>query len=192
MQNLSRSCKNKDSIYNGFLMQLANEDKACYEKYKSGSLEDFSEERLEQMEILSVLERLSFPMDEVGTYLFKDIIVKAKRYLNGTDDFGKPISQEMLLQELQSPYSQFYFDLARNDLDIGLNTFHNTIEQTLASVDYKNADTTLLLEIYSNFSKESDYGEHALIIAKHLNKASRKKSGYQYTLVSPINIQVGI
>ena len=60
-----------------------------------------SEERLEQMEILSILEKLSFPMDDVGTYFFKDMIVKARRYLSGTDDFNGTISQKELsdLQE---------------------------------------------------------------------------------------------
>ncbi|MBO5121385.1 MAG: hypothetical protein J6C28_06850 [Bacilli bacterium] len=192
MHKLGKSCNCKESLYNGFLMSLVYEDKVDYAKYKSGSSEGFSEERVEQMEVLNVLEKLSFPMDEVGTYFFKDMIVKAKRYLNGTDDFGREISQEELLQELQDPFSQFYFDLARNELDIGLKTFHTTIEHALESVDYEKADTTLLLEIYSNFSKETDYGEHALMIAKHMNGASKKTSGYQYTLVSPVNIQVGI
>jgi hypothetical protein len=120
------------------------------------------------------------------------MIVKASRYLDGVDDFGRPISREELLQELQSPFSQFYFDVARNDLDIGLKTFHSYIEHALESVDYGKADTTLLLDIYSNFSKETDYGEHALMIAEYVRNAKKKESGYQYTLVSPINIQVGI
>lgn len=191
MHNLNRSNSSKESLYSGFLMNLVYDDKQDYAKYKAGSFESFSEDRLEQMEILSNLEKLSFPMEEVGTYFFKDMIVKAMRYLDGTDDFGNPISQSELLQELKSPFSQFYFDLARNELDIGLKTFHSHIEHALESVDYGKADTTLLLEIYSNFSKEADYGEHALIIGKHMKNAKAKKAGYQYTLISPVNVQVG-
>lgn len=192
MHNLCKSFKNQESLYTGFLMSLAYDEKKEYEQYKSGSTEGFSEERLEQMEILSVLDKLRFPMDEVGTYFYKDVIVKAKRYLDGVDDFGNRISQGELLQELRSPYSQFYFDLARNDMDIGLKTFHSNIEHALESVDYGQADTTLLQEIYSNFSEEADYGEHALAISKYLRNAKQKKGGYQYTLVSPVKVQVGV
>ena len=192
MHNLCKSFKNQESLYTGFLMSLAYDDKKDYEQYKSCSTDGFSKERLEEMEILSILDRLTFPMDEVGTYFYKDVIVKAKRYLDGEDDFGLPISSDELLQELRSPYSQFYFDLARNDLDIGLKTFHSNIEHALDSVDYDKADTTLLQGIYSNFSEEADYGEHALAISRYLKDAKEKKVGYQYTLVSPINIQVGI
>ena len=192
MQNLSKSCNSQEVLYSGFLISLAYEDKTDYAKFKTGSLDEISNGRLEQMKILSILERLSFPMDDVGTYFFKDMIVKARRYLSGTDDFNGTISQEELLQELQDPFSQFYFDLARNELDIGLKTFHTVIEHALESVDYGKADTTLLFGIYGNSSTESDYGAHALMIAKYLNGASEKDSGYQYTLVSPVNIQVGI
>lgn len=192
MHNLSKSYNNKDQSCSGFVISLAYDEKKDYANYKAGSLDDFSKDRLEHMEVLSILDKLSFPMDEAGTYFFKDMIVKASRYLDGVDDFGRPISREELLQELQSPFSQFYFDVARNDLDIGLKTFHSYIEHALESVDYNKADTTLLLDIYSNFSKETDYGEHALMIAEYVRNAKKKESGYQYTLVSPINIQVGI
>ena len=192
MHNLCKSFKNQESLYTGFLMSLAYDDKKDYEQYKSGSTDGFSEERLEEMEILSILDRLSFPMDEVGTYFYKDVIAKAKRYLDGEDDFCRPISSDELLQELKSPYSQFYFDLARNDLDIGLKTFHSNIEHALDSVDYDKADTTLLQGIYSNFSEEADYGEHALASSRYLRNAKEKKGGYQYTLVSPVKIQVGV
>lgn len=191
MHNLNQTNSSKESLYTGFLISLVADDKKDYANYKVGSSESFSKDRLEQLEILSVLDKLSFPMNEAGTYFFKDVIVKAKRYLDGTDDFGHPISDSELLQELKSPFSQFYFDIARNELDIGLKTFHSYIEHALESVDYRQADTTLLLDIYSNFSKETDYGEHALIIAKHMKGAEQKDAGYQYTFI-PAKVQVGV
>ena len=113
-------------------------------------------------------------------------------YLDGTDDFGNSIDRTQLLDELRSPFSQFYFDIARNELDVGVKTFHSYIEHALESVQYENADAALLFEIYSNFSKETDYGEHALIIAEHIKDARRKAEGYQYTLISPVKVQVSI
>lgn len=192
MHNLGKSNSSKESSFSGFLLNLVYEDKQDYANYKLGSLEDNSKDKLQQMEVLSVLERLSFPMNEVGTYFFKDVIMKTIRYLDGTDDFGNSIDTSKLLEELKSPYSQFYFDIARNELDVGVKTFHSYIEHALESVQYENADAALLFEIYSNFSKETDYGEHALIIAEHLRNAKRKTEGYQYTLVSPVKVQVSI
>ena len=182
MQNL-KSNNGNDSIYSGFLNSCAYEDKRDYEKFKSGSLDELSEDRLEQMEVLAMLEKLSFSMDSMGTYLYKDMIVKVMRYLDGQDDLGHALDEAELLQELKNPYSQFYFDLARNEMDIGLKTFHSHIEYALESVDYGNVDTTLLQDIYSNFSLETDYGEHALIIGKHLKKKKGKKAEYQYALL---------
>ena len=72
MQNL-KSNNGNDSIYSGFLNSCAYEDKRDYEKFKSGSLDELSEDRLEQLEVLATLEKLSFPMDSMGTYLYKDM-----------------------------------------------------------------------------------------------------------------------
>ena len=95
-----KSNNGNDSIYSGFFHSYAYEERRDYEKYKSGSLDELSEDRLVQMEVLDVLEKLSFPMDKMGTYLYKDMIVKVMRYLNGVDDLGHDISEHELLQEL--------------------------------------------------------------------------------------------
>ena len=192
MHNLGKLNSSKESSFSGFLLNLVCEDKQDYADYKLGSLEDKSKDKMQQMEVLSVLDGLSFPMNEVGTYFFKDVIIKTIRYLDGTDDFGNSIDRTQLLDELRSPFSQFYFDIARNELDVGVKTFHSYIEHALESVQYENADAALLFEIYSNFSKETDYGEHALIIAEHIRNARRKTEGYQYTLISPVKVQVSI
>ena len=188
---LNRKSHINGGVSNGLLTTMARKDSNDYAKYKLGCCESISEDRLQHMEILSVLERLNFPMDEIGTYFFKDMIVKAVRYLDSRDDFGNYVSQDTLLQELKSPYSQFYFDLARNEKDIGVKTFHTCIENSLANINYNKADTTLLYEIYSNFSKNGNYGEHAYAISRYIKKARENKSGYQYTIVPTVNTQVG-
>lgn len=162
-----------------------------YMNYKLGNLENFSEERLHDMEILSILDGLGFPMDNIGTYLYKNMIVKVVHHLGGTDSFGQAISQDKLLQQLKSPFSQFYFDVARNDLDMGIKTFHSYIEGMLENVNYENAEPTLLFEVYSNFSEETDYGEHAFIIGKYVSTTSKKEVGNQYIKQVPmVNVNV--
>ena len=198
MQNLTMFTKDKNSqesvFSRGFFLSTIRSEKDDYLSYKLGSLENVSEERLQEMEVIEVLEKLGFPLDSVGTYLFKDMIVKAMKELDGRDAFGREISPDELLQQMKSPFSQFYVDVARNDLDMGIKTFHSHMERTLEEVDYAKADATLLYEIYSNFSEETDYGEHAFIIAKHMREANLKKA-FQYKkecVVIPANIQVSI
>lgn len=188
---LSRKSHVNGGLSNGLLANMIKKDSSEYAKYKLGCYESIPEDRLQQMEVLSILEKLNFPMNEIGTYFFKDMIVKALRYLDGSDDFGHYISQDTLLQELKSPYSQFYFDLARNEKDIGVKTFHACIEDSLENINYNKADATLLYEIYSNFSKNGNYGEHAYAISKYIKRSRENKSGYQYTMVPTVKAQVG-
>ena len=56
IHNLRKSCNNKNFSCNGFLGNLAYDDKIDYQKYKSDSETIISEERLAQMEILNILE----------------------------------------------------------------------------------------------------------------------------------------
>ena len=180
MQNLSDFSKKQrageSAFTRGYFLGLMTDDRDDYKKYQAGCLEGVSEDKLLEMEVLSVLDRLSFPLQDVGTYLFKDMIVKAIQELDGYDAFGNVITEDELLHQMRQPFSQFYVDVARNELDMGIKTFHTHIERTLEDVDYKKADVSLLYEIYSNFSNETDYGEHAFIIAKHMRNTNKKKA----------------
>ena len=181
LSELTMTSSIPNHLYAGFYLDEELESvKKEYTNYKAGNLDDFSEERLYDMEVLSILEKLGFPMDKFGTYLYKNMILKVIHHLGGTDSFGQQISRNELLCQLKSPFSQFYFDVSRNDLDMGIKTFHSYIENMLEDVNYENADATLLFEIYSNFSEEADYGEHAFIIGEHIVNKSNKDVNIQY------------
>lgn len=192
IRSLNPSNHNTELGYTIFLIRIVEENKRQYTNYKIGVSDDISENRLVHMKVLQVLEQLGFPMDEAGTYFYKDIIVKTMACLDGTDNFGKLITFEELLQNLKNPYSQFYFDLARNEMDLGLKTFHSHIEHAVENVDYSVADVALLLDIYGNFSKDADYGEHAVAIARHMKGVCQQKTGYQYTIMPPLGTQTNI
>lgn len=164
-----------------------------YHKYKEGCFEVLSEDILPKMEVLDFLEKLGFSIDNPGTYLYKDMVVKAMDYLNGTDNFGNSISRDELLQQMKKPFSQFYTDVARNNLDIGIKTFHAYVEQAIENISYANADAGLLFEVYSNFSQHSDYGEYAFAIALCIaeKEKSNKKGSVKQITMTPISIQVG-
>ena len=94
-------------------------------------------------------------------------------------------SEEELQNQMQQPFSQFYLDAARNDLDIGIKTFHAYICHALRNVDYACVEPKVLSDIYGNFSEEADYGKHAFVIAKRIHDRSKKNenslgTGYQY------------
>lgn len=191
MQYLQRSTKEGNRVdslgYNFGLAEIKNEDIMSYADYKSGSADTLSKERLQEMQVLDSLYKLGFPANEEGTYLYKYMIMKALHHLDGFDDIGLPISEENLLAQMQEPFSQFYLETARYDLDIGIKTFHAYIRQALSNVNYARVDSRVLSEIYGGFSEEADYGKHAFVIAKRIHDKSKKvqasttkETGYQY------------
>lgn len=174
----------KDSFNNSF---------NCYKKYKLNLLDNCSEDTIQDMEVLGFLERLGFSIEEAGTILFKNMIIKAMHHLNGTDDFGKSISREQLLQQMKNPFSQFYVEVARSDLDIGIKTFHANVQQSIENVYLSNSDTALLFDVYSNFSKSTNYGEVALIIAEYISNTKNNQDKAvikQFTMLPINNMQI--
>lgn len=170
---------------NPYVREMVQTDIADLNIYQNGGTSVFSSDRLKEMQILDVLSNLKFPMDEDGTYLYKCMIVKAMKYLDGLDSFGNYISEEDLLAQMQNKYSQFYLETARYDLDLGIKTFHRIVESTFQKVNYAYVEPALLFEIYGDFSEEANYGQHALIIAKYVKELNDDKIndcdiGYQY------------
>lgn len=53
-----------------------------YEAYRCGMLiGPLLEDEQQEIDVLIVLEELGYPMQETGTYFYKDIIIKAKQEL---------------------------------------------------------------------------------------------------------------
>lgn len=173
--------------YNFSIEGLKNDNLRDYELFKLGSTEGFTKKKLQKMQVLDSLYRLGFPVNDGGTYLYQAMIVKALHLLDGTDSINVEITEDSLEKLMQAPYSQFYLDTAKYDLDIGIKTFHAYIKQALKGVDYARVDPNVLSEIYGNFDEEADYGKHAFVIAKHIHDRSKDvqveatdTKGYQY------------
>ena len=112
-------------------------EKIKYAKYKDGLFDNLDADTLLSMQVLELLEQSGYSLDMVGTYLFRDMIVRVSKRLNGEDTHRKMLENRELIKELSNPYSQFYADLARNDLDMGINLFHEYLEDAQANVDSK-------------------------------------------------------
>ena len=107
---------------------------SSYEKYWEGrtygfDLIELSDQEKDEMNILYLLESLGFPMGETGTFLYKQMIVEPSKELKNA---GKQ-EKKMIKSAMTYPYSQFYFNIARNNLDMGIKTFHQFV-----SLSYEN------------------------------------------------------
>lgn len=111
-------------------------DSSC-EKYWKGRINGFdsielSEREKDEMNILYLLELLGFSKNETGTFLYKEMIVEASNELKNAEKEEK----QMIKSAMTYPYSQFYFNIARNNLDMGIKTFHQFV-----SLSYENRTT---------------------------------------------------
>ena len=91
---------------------------------------------------------------------------------------------------MNNPFSQFYIDVARNDLDVGIKTFHSHIEDAFTKVNLSKADPSLLFELCHNSSNNINYGEYAFIICQYLTtkKVSDKQQVVKQIKMVPTNI----
>lgn len=149
-------------------MSTAYRDKEAYAIYLNKNSESDGilglklyciENKLLDLKILELLEKNGFSLDELGTFLYKDVIKKVLLTLQVSKN-----EQEELRQQLKNAYSQIYFDIARNDNDMGLKTFHNYIQVALAKINDEEASSTLIADL--SREKPLNYGELAFEISK--------------------------
>ena len=132
-------------------------DKNKYYDYKNNGVNDFNEDEKLGIRILEVLEKIGFPMEYLGTYLYKDIVRNIVKMLL---QITKESEVSDLNEQLNKPYSQFYFDISRNDRGMGLTTFHVFINDVISQLSY---------DIKSLGNKEGkNYGEFAFEIATYM------------------------
>ena len=156
-----------------FARYEASKDKENFEKYKRNERADFKEETLNNMKILDLLQRLGYSMEELGTYLLKDVIVEVYNYIqdkNGNKNMDRCSS---IMAELNNPFSNFYLHIAREWKELGIKPFHLFIKKAQDTIDYKSIDKELSRKIYGNNLENSNYGIHAFQVAAYaLDKSS--------------------
>ncbi len=153
-----------------------HDDKVQYSLYKTGEVID--ETKIEEMQILKILEELGYPMEELGTYLYKCVIKRAYDEIRENDLRHNSEGIENLMLSLNYKLSNLYHDVARNDLDMGVKSFHQYIDAALLDVDDEKANASLKKDIYGD-KMPNGYGTGALMIALYLegrqDKLTEKK-----------------
>lgn len=144
-----------------------HDDIAAYAKYKAGQVDGMSCAKKSEMEVLSILEQLGYPMDAAGTYLYKEVVVRVKDHLAAVRTRREVLGCVNLILQLKDKYSQFYFDIARNDLDLGVKSFHYLLEEMLERIDEAKVDPVLCKRIYGGFNECMNYGEHAFVLGAY-------------------------
>lgn len=148
-----------------FAMFCANKDKKKYKEYRQNPSMELKEYEKRNMDILSVLDGLGYPMDELGTYLYKDVIADIMDLLiDYQDDMGK---YKELMHYLQNPYSNFYRWIAREDKEMGIASFHLLIEEAIKKIDPEHTNRELATKVFGSNTDDLNYGLHAFQLAAY-------------------------
>ena len=160
----------KDEVVAYGLLELheCQVDKRRYDIYKSGNSNNSINYDIEEMRVLSMLENLGFDMNEDGTYLYKNMVLKIKNYLCEILTKGDNVDLKDYLLGIKEKYSQFYVDVARNDMDMGVRTYHEYVEKALSIVDFEKANFGYKVILLNSLPDEMDYGEFAFVLAMYL------------------------
>ena len=186
----NRMSKDNSAIF------LSYPERKEYLNYKSNSLKNINFSNKLKYKILEILEQLGFSPDSLGFYYYKDVIVRIIKRLEWLDTDGyyfilgetNPelleklstsqleiyIKQnlngylEYLKEELNNPYSQFYFDIARNDNDISTKRFHEYIRKCFEEFDFEKNSLSLNYQNHEN--AKVNYGEFAFLIAEYVRE----------------------
>lgn len=109
-------------------------------------------------EVLDYLMAQGYSLEIIGAYYFKEMVVSIiSKILNFSSLDGEEMNN--LIDSINSPYSQFYFDLARNKHDIGITTYNQYIRQALSLKENENTGLKayqLALEIISDRDKKNN------------------------------------
>lgn len=151
-----------------YAVAFSYQDAVDYKLYQESKLEKVTELKELEMKTLELLEQLGFPMEEVGTYLYKNMIVKVAEEMKNINTRTQIRNSLDLLLQMKQPYSQFYLDVAKNDLDMGIKTFHGYVNKALEKVDKTKQDKNLYLKVFGDVENDIDYGEQAFILGSYI------------------------
>ena len=136
---------------------------------KNNSLLISSSDKEKDFVVLYLLEKLGYPMNMIGTYLYKNMIISVSEYISDISPERDITNYNSLILQLRNHYSQFYFDIARNDLDMGIKTFHGFVSEAISKIDYSKANPVLFKRIFGNSSGDIGYDDQAFILGAYVS-----------------------
>ena len=155
---------NSSWLVPGFPLFIAKDDRERYNNYKTTGTQPTDKYEKDAMEIISILERLGFSLDEIGTYLYKELIMSMYLEIKNSDEITEKIDEmgERLTKKLVC-----------NVLEMKKDLYEELIKESIDSIDGTNVDFELSEIIF----KDSIYNinENAFEIASYYTKKEEEK-----------------
>ena len=159
-----------------FAVFCANKDRERYEKFKAGEEQELLPGDIKSIEILTILEGLGYPLDELGTYLYKEVIAEVCDSLKGVT--GKRDDMDRcrdLLDCLNNGYSAYYVRIAQDYLEMGVESFHLYIQKAIEKINNEAIDWNLSCKIFGPDPMDQNYGLQAFQLATYMLGLGVKK-----------------
>lgn len=132
---------------------------------------------IKDMYILETLNKLGFPIDQIGTYLYKDIISEIMyRIDNDTEILDNEEKKNKLLSELNnvSKTSQFYTLVALEYNELPIKRFKDAIDESISKIENKDEETEIAIFGINN---GLSFGEQAYMIATYVKDEYQDELG---------------
>lgn len=137
-----------------------SEERDKYLAYRNGKHITFNEGNDLSFIVLNVLENLGFSNNDLGFYVYAELIKKIVYML------GEGIDKKDIIDNLMHNYSDLYFNVA-HDNDISTKTLHDYITDAFINIDGKHVNKKLSDNIFGRYSINS-YGVKAYLIANYI------------------------
>lgn len=160
--------KNNSLINKGisYAMHVAYNESKLYETYKKEELTQEIDKCMLDINILVLLERLGFPMNQLGTYLYKDVIKEVVDLLEKKED------EATLISYLTNAYSSIYLWVSKDDKEMGLKSFHSLIIEAINQINTNIIDKKLVIDVFGFDNTELNYGLLAYKLGKYVNNVN--------------------
>lgn len=158
---------NSSWLVPGFPLFIAKDDRERYNKYKTTGTKPIDKYEIDAMEIISILERLGFSLDEVGTYLYKELIMSIYLEIKNSDE---------LTESIEDMGNRLTNKLTHNVLEMKKDLYEELVKESIDSINGTDIDIELSEKVF----KDSIYNinANAFEIASYYmkNKKEEKKS----------------
>lgn len=135
---------------------IAKDDKDKYDKYKKGAFVSDKKYDYKNMYILSLLEGLGFSMDELGTYLYKELILEVEEQLEKSSGESSIDSYKKLYDQLNNINSNLYAWVYSDYLEMGKKTYMAYLNRAFEKIDLSKVDKNIQMSLFGN-EEQSDY-----------------------------------
>lgn len=148
-----------------FPLFIARDDRERYINYKSTNTKPIDKYECDAMEIISILERLGFSLNEVGTYLYKELIM----YIYEEIKNGEEITEEV-----DEMCNRFIKKLSLNVLEMTIDQYKEVVKESIDCIDGENADIELSTKIFKDSIYDID--ANAFEIASYYKETNQKNN----------------